>query len=305
VACGRPQPSTVVFSGSPSFDNVRATFIREQESEENINYLRLRVGREDELRVVDSENQPGGFDMRRKMIRSISLTLSSILCLVAFQQAALAGPPLLCHPFDINNARSLPWSGSEWRGVDKNYNINRLVEDTLGLLTPETPVIVRMETLRRATVYAVWSLNDYKVGYSVKDASVATELLARLKSRIPAAGVKSDKRATALAMFDYGYLVETYKQAGDGSVKLAGGIDGYGMIVKASAQIGSDPAMEYAAALSCMGRKKEAGQDAYVAHLQKALAGAQEGSLLGRNILNYFRDRGKTIAELRASIAKN
>jgi hypothetical protein len=87
-----------------------------------------------------------------------------------FPTSRAGGPPLLCHPFDINNARSLPWSGSEWRGVDKNYNINRLVDDTLGLLAPETPVMVRMETLRRATVYAVWSLNDYKVGYSVKDA---------------------------------------------------------------------------------------------------------------------------------------
>jgi len=248
--------------------------------------------------------------MRRKMLRSISLTLTSILSLMILQQVALAGPPLLCHPFDINNARSLPWSGSEWRGVDKNYNINRLVEDTLGLLTAQTPVMVRMETLRRATVYSVWSLNDYKVGYSVKDASVATELLARLKARIPAAGVKSDKKAAALAMFDYGYLVETYKQGSYDSqasrgAKLVENIDGYGLIVKASAQIGSDPEMEYAAALSCMGRKKEAGQDAYVAHLQKALAGAQDGSLLARNILNYFRDRGKTIAELRANIAKN
>jgi len=248
--------------------------------------------------------------MRRKMLRSISLTLTSILSLMVLQQVALAGPPLLCHPFDIGNARSLPWSGSEWRGVDKNYNINRLVEDTLSLLTSQTPVMVRMETLRRATVYSVWSLNDYKVGIAVKDASVATELLARLKARIPAAGVKSDKKAAALAMFDYGYLVETYKQGSYDSqasrgAKLVENIDGYGMIVKASAQIGSDPEMEYAAALSCMGRKKEAGQDAYVAHLQKALAGAQEGSLLGRNLLNYFRDRGKTIAELRASIAKN
>jgi hypothetical protein len=54
-----------------------------------------------------------------------------------------------------------------------------------------------------------------------------------------------------------------------------------------------------------MGKKRGAGQEAYVAHLQRALAGAQEGSLLARNMLNYLRDRGKTIAELRANIAKN
>ena len=248
--------------------------------------------------------------MHRKMLRSISLTIMSVLCLLVVQQAALAGPPLLCHPFEIGNARSLPWSGSEWRAVDKNYIINRLVEDTVALLTPETPVLVRMETLRRATVYAVWSMNDYKVGYSVKDATVASELLARLKSRLSDAAVKSDKKAAALAMFDYGYLVESYKQAiydphASQGARLASDIDGYGLIVKSIAMRGSDPEMEYAAALSCMGRKREAGQDAYLAHLQRAAAGAQEGSSLAKNMLKLFGDKGKTIAELRANIAKN
>ena len=246
--------------------------------------------------------------MRRKMLRSILLTLTSILCLMFFHRAALAGPPLLCHPFEIGNARSLPWSGSEWRGVDKNYSINRLVQDTLGLLTPETPVMVRMETLRRATVYAVWSMNDYKVGYAVKDAAVASELLSRLKARVPGhpeLGAKSEKNTTALALFDYGYLVESYKQAGDAKqgLKLTGGSDGYGLIVKAIAQRGSDSEMEFAAALACEGRRREEVRDAYVVHLQKAAAGAQEGSLLARNLLSHFRDRGKTIAELRANVA--
>jgi hypothetical protein len=240
--------------------------------------------------------------MRRKMLRSISLTLTSILSLMVFHQAALAGPPLICHPFVIGNARSLPWSGSQWRDVDKKYDINRLVGDTLGLLTPETPVLVRMETIRRATVYAVWSMNDYKVGYAVKDDAVARELLSRLKARMPEPGVKSENKSTALAMFDYGYLVESYKQAGDGSqgVNLTGGSDGYGLIVKAIALGGGDPEMELAAALACADRAHAA---AHIAHLQKAVAGAQEGSLLARNLLTHFRDRGKTIAELRANVA--
>ncbi len=243
--------------------------------------------------------------MRRKMLRSISLTLTEILCLMVFQQAALAGPPLICHPFDIGNARSLPWSGSEWRAVDKNYDINRLVEDTLGLLTPETPVLVRMETLRRATVYGVWSMVDRKVGYSVTDAAVARELLSRLKARVPGhpeLGVKSDKKVTAIALFDYGYLVESYKQAGDASqgLNLTGGIDGYGMIVRAIAVGGGDPAMEFAAALA-----KEDRTGGHIAHLQRAAAGAQEGSLLARNLLSHFSNMGKTIGELRANVAKN
>lgn len=123
--------------------------------------------------------------MRRKMLRSISLTLTSILCLMVFQQAALAGPPLICHPFDIGNARSLPWSGSEWRAVDKNYNINRLVEDTLGLLTPGTPVLVRMETLRRATVYGLMPSLDRTVTSPVKDAAIRQRIAVAFEGSHP------------------------------------------------------------------------------------------------------------------------
>ncbi len=236
--------------------------------------------------------------MRRKMLCSISLTATSVLCLMVFQQAALAGPPLICHPFDIGNARSLPFKGPDWREVDKNYDINRLVEDTVALLTPETPVLVRMETIRRATVYAVLSLNDY----SAKNAAVADELLSRLKARIPDPGVKSDKKATALALFDYGYAVESYKQAGAAKqgTNLTGASEGYGLIVKALALDGGDPEMEFAAAVACWDRAHIA---AHIAHLQRAVAGAQEGSLLARNLLTHFRDRGKTMAELRASVA--
>jgi hypothetical protein len=247
--------------------------------------------------------------MLRKMLRSISLTLTSILCLMVFQQAALAGPPLICHPFDIGNARSLPWSGPQWRAFDKNYYVKGLVNDTLGLLTPETPVLIRMETLRRATVYALLPTLNVAVASPVTDATVANELLSRLKARIPDPGVKSDKKTTAIALFDYGYLIESYKQAGDNSQgpKLSGGIDGYGMIVKAIALRGADPEMEFAAALASNGPlpNTDARRAARAAHIQRAAAGAQEGSLLARNLLTFYSDKGKTIGELRANVAKN
>lgn len=240
--------------------------------------------------------------MRRKMLRSISLTLTSILCLMAFQQAAVAGPPLLCHPFDIGSARSLPWSGQAWSHIDKNYNINRLVDDTLSLLTPETPVLARMETLRRATVYGLMPTLDRTVTSPAKDAAVASQLLSRLKARVPEPGVKSDKKTTAIALFDYGYLIESYKQAGYGSpgMKLAGGIDGYGLIIKAIAQRGGDPEMEFAAALA-----KSDRTGGHIHHLQRAAAGAEEGSLLARNLLSHYSNMGKTIGELRTNLAKN
>ena len=238
--------------------------------------------------------------MRRKMLRSISLTLTSILSLMVIQQTVLAGPPLICHPYDIGTAQSLPWGGQIWSQIDKSYNTNRLVEDTLALLTPQTPVLVRMETLRRATVYGLVPTLDRTVASPVKELTVARELLSRLKARVPESGVKSEKATAALALFDYGYLIESYKQTGPGSqgIQIAGGVDGYAILVKAIGMKGGDPEMEMAAALAKWDRN-----GSHLAHLQRSIAGAPEGSLLARNLVSHFSNLGKTIAELRANVA--
>ena len=81
----------------------------------------------------------------------------------------------------------------DWRAVDPAYDVSRLVADTLGLLTPSMPVVVRMETLRRATIYA-----------AAHPASAA-DLMSELRKR-------SDARAP-LAAFDDGYLVEALREA--------------------------------------------------------------------------------------------
>jgi hypothetical protein len=106
---------------------------------------------------------------------------------------ALAGPPLLCFPFEIGSARSLPMGNGAWHAIDPAYDVSHLVADTLELLAPGTPVVVRMETLRRATVYAS------------AHPSIASELMNELKTR-------SEAKAP-LAAFDYGYLVEAYREA--------------------------------------------------------------------------------------------
>src|SRR5579872_5385312 len=86
------------------------------------------------------------FDMFRTVLLAGALT-----CVTAF-----AGPPLICHPHDIGSAKSLPWKNdgaNKWDNPDPNYSVGHLSADTLQLLTPGTPVIVRMETLRRAAIY--------------------------------------------------------------------------------------------------------------------------------------------------------
>ena len=75
-------------------------------------------------------------------------------------------------------------------------------------------------------------------------------------------------------------------------------VDGYAIIVKAIGMKGGDPEMEMAAALAKWDRN-----GSHLAHLQRSIAGAPEGSLLAKNLVSHFNNMGKTIAELRANVA--
>jgi hypothetical protein len=168
-----------------------------------------------------------------------ALTLAAVL----IARPALAGPPLLCFPFDIGMARTLPMGTSGWKATDPTYNVAHLVDDTLALLTPQTPVLVRMETLRRATIYA--STNP----------TTATALLNALQAR----AAVPDAHA-ALAVFDFGYLVETYREAKPIFTSLVAaidGIDGYQLVLKAQA-MQRDDTMARAATLIVGGQPRSA-----------------------------------------------
>lgn len=233
--------------------------------------------------------------MMRKTLRSFSLALAALAVVTIFNEVAQAGPPLLCRPMETGNAESLPWSGAEWRAVKADYDINRLVDDTLRLLTPDTPVLARMETLRRATIYAAWSLSDREVGYHIGDLRVANELFARLKEQ--AAQAKGE--SAALALFDLGYYVESYKQATSfhKDPNPARSVDGYALVIKAINLRGSnDPVMEFAAAVITTEPRRAGTRE----HLRKAVMSASADSLLARNLVNHFNDKGRTVAELRA-----
>jgi hypothetical protein len=128
-----------------------------------------------------------------------SILLKPVACLL-ITIPAWAGPPLVCRQFDIGSAKSLPWkAGPDWHGADPAYNVANLGDETLSLLTPGTPVRVRMETLRRASIY------------SAKDARLAGELTGRLMAR--ALDAEANGKPAPLAWFDAGYFVETIRQA--------------------------------------------------------------------------------------------
>ena len=184
----------------------------------------------------------------------------------------VAGPPLLCDKFDIGSAHSLPWSeGRDWHSPDPSYNVKRLIPDTLALLAPQTPVIVRMETLRRAAIYAS------------KDPRLAYELLSRLTAR--ALSSETTGKTDALVWFDAGYLVETYHQLWEVEVKakLAEGVDGYAWTLRAIQISIGNAEMEYAAALMKLGLDHTWPNE----HFRRALAGSKENSLLARNLSRH------------------
>lgn len=231
-----------------------------------------------------------------KLKNKISLGLAVLAALCALPQAVVAGPPLICHPIDIGQAKSLPWTSDSWNLSGKeNYDVSRLVDDTLALLTPNTPALVRMETLRRATLYAQ------------KDSMVAKQLFMRLKTR--ALTARGESPGDALAWFDYGYLVETYKQtgwmpgrqsAGAGNSATAAAlvtrVDGYPWLEKAIKLRGEDPQMEFAAALITLGGSTYPGHQA---HLQRALDGAKADPLLAKNLATHFiGEKSATMAEM-------
>lgn len=197
-----------------------------------------------------------------------------------FSSAALAGPPLLCHPFDTAGADSLPWGGG-WNRIDTRYDTARLSADTLRLLATDTPVIARMETLRRAAIYAS------------ADGAHVRDLAMKLDTRITAAGTP---QAKALALFDAGYYAETlqdivrlqgYDMPGIGKADTAAirGVlakgDGSLRIAEALKLRADDASMRFASALVASADRRE--QD-YAMHARIARAGARHDRLLALNV---------------------
>jgi hypothetical protein len=206
------------------------------------------------------------------------LAISITAILLGFASFAQAGPPLICHPIEIGQAKSLPWVEWNHRG-STDYDLKNLTRDTLAILDSNTPVLVRMETLRRATIYAR------------QDPQVAKELITRFQAR--AANSDAAGHPEALAWFDLGYLAEAYKQwMGKGEPNPAAGLDGYSWVRKAISLRGSDPEMEFAAALITLTGPENAHKD----HVRKAMAGAKNDLLLAQNLASNFNRQ--TISEL-------
>jgi hypothetical protein len=228
--------------------------------------------------------------MTLQQIRSPRFAIVLVAAVLCFASIAQAGPPLICHTIEIGQAKSLLWIGHNWNlSGGENYDTKNLARDTLDILGPDTPVLVRMETLRRATLYAR------------QDPLAAKELLAKLHAR--ATSAESSGHPDALAWFDVGYLAETYKQwIGQSWMRVskdeqnpAAGVDGYALVKKAIGLHGSDPQMEFAAALITLSGPQEEHRQ----HSLKAIAGAKTDPLLAQNLATHFNGpQSQTMSEM-------
>jgi hypothetical protein len=237
--------------------------------------------------------------MKLFSFRSLRFSLGILATLFLLAASAQAGPPLICHTIEIGQAKSLPWTNHGWNLTgNENYDLKNLVPDTLAILDSGAPVLVRMETLRRATLYAR------------QNPQVAKELLTKLVARATAS--ENAGRPDALALFDAGYLAECYKQwIGKNLPHMtdnlpmdanpAANFDGYALVTKAIGLRGQDPEMEFAAALITL----DGPQASHEQHVLRAIGGAKDDSLLAQNLkTRYMGDGGLTVADLLSKSAK-
>ena len=195
-----------------------------------------------------------------------------VAMVVFFASPAFAGPPLICFPFETEAGKLLPWGkGQGWNTPDRAYDIKELAGDTVALLTPEAPLLTRMENMRRATIYAM------------RDPVIAEALLKNVIAR--ALATTSDSRA----WFDAGYLIESYRQAAHlrenrqpelrawAAVEETLRVDGYNWVKKAMAMTTPSAEMEFAASLMTQG-------SVAIAHRARAASLTSKGSLVSRNM---------------------
>jgi hypothetical protein len=206
-----------------------------------------------------------------------TLIASLALAVLSLAAPALAGPPFICHPFEIGESASLPWTKGDWLGMSPDYDITRVVADTEALLKADMPTLARMETLRRAVLYAS------------RDRALAERLLAAFTERVHAADTAG--RTDALAIFDAGYVLEAMSEiemlghhmGSDLATRgrtLAGMTrpdEGRSLILKSAALRGDDAGIAFALALIERTENKQP-------HLLKARAGARHDRLLATNM---------------------
>ncbi|MBL8877572.1 MAG: hypothetical protein JNG88_00505 [Phycisphaerales bacterium] len=213
----------------------------------------------------------------------------AIFAACAFAVTAYGGPPLLCHPYEIGDAKSLPWGGGAF-DRNKKYDTAELIPDTLALLGDQTPLLERMETVRRAAIYA----NSEP---SRKCAELTKALDSRRGETLRPDAPKNTKvmrdfdywlAAGAIAQFSYRDGAPANRRAAyDGAIK----------------SLGDTPrTAEIEFALAVLSWDLQIAE--HHGHVAAACDQTAEDSLLAANIRSRFADGAKSLKEIRENHAK-
>jgi hypothetical protein len=210
---------------------------------------------------------------------------ATLFALSLFAASTFAGPPLICHTYDIGNARSLPWIGHNWNLTGaETYDTHHLVADALSILDDDPTVLVHMETLRRAALYGQNNPQALK------------QLVIRMIARTDLPN--RNATAASLASFDLGYFTATLSQVHSINKDFASpvkALDAKLLVDKAIHLRGNDPQMEFAAALITL----DGPADEHNTHAERAIAGAKSDALLARNLSSHFiRPDSETMAQV-------
>jgi len=185
----------------------------------------------------------------------LSLSAAQLPPTILWTPAAheLKGPPAVCQPFAIGDAASLPWEEGAF-GIDSGFSASKLVPTTRKLLDGQSDALVRMETLRRAVIYAV-GIGHYgkKTPPSEEVRKLRTqELILMLQQRALAVHLGEQAATSAEAMpplFDLGYALAAIRQL-DGVSKVPKGFaSGEQELTKSVAWSGASAAMHLGAGL--------------------------------------------------------
>ena len=222
---------------------------------------------------VDNTGRPGashwgrGAPMQKPSVRHLTLALAvAALPFVLPASVVDAGPPCVCWPIQVGDA-AVPDFERRTKDPDE------VVTTVLATLTDETPVLARMETLRRASL-ALQAKSRY-----------ADRILSRLMARVLDAET-GKARFPALAWFDAGYAVACFRQA-----DAVDDLHGYPWIARAiqradtKAHVGP---MHYAAALAVL--MPHPAHHRFGHHLAQMEKAADDDPLLASN-LAWLKER--------------
>ncbi len=120
----------------------------------------------------------------------LAATLAAALLAIA-----PVGPPTLCHPFEIGDAKSLPWGEGAFER-HAGYDLEQLPHDTYDVLLRSDDPLVHAETLRRAVLYLTGSFDVQAAPPAALRDRLATALLSELQFDVDAHAADAAGRAT-------------------------------------------------------------------------------------------------------------